>query len=714
MRYGPMDFTSRPLLLILALLALLAAAPAAAAAPATTVVGPNVLVRPDTIPSGSSAVTLTAARNEFESAQVVVRAAGAPIDNASVQVLGTLTGPDGATFPASAFTTYREAWYDARGLASDSEMGGQLGRYPDALIPSVDPVWGERRNAFPADVAAGENLVAWLDVLVPRGIPAGRYTGASVRVVATGYAVMLPITVNVLDADLPSTPSLASGFDLNPNRLCAAGAHSCSSYPGGSAGLVAMYERVALDNRLGIAKPPSAAPSYPADTSYRTYTRPLLMGTAPTRLAGARLQVVTIYQWAKESADEWKRLSQEDGFAGRVRFHCDEISSSHSAWTTCQNDYNRANALWKSVGTNIGDLRLQVTVSATNIAWGRANGYAALADRITTFVPVVNHIQPKDVAAFPGLRGQYTTLANAPGASREVWAYTSCMSMGCSPDIVDSHSLWNGWPSYGVDQPPSQARAFGWLAFTYDIAGEYYYETARDAPTAWTNLWSSDGGNHGDGTLFYPGTPSRIGGTHDVAIESIRLKRIRDGREDHEYLRLASAAGNRTEALAVARGLFPVMSDTTRSQAAIDAARAQLVQLVAPTRAPTETDPPLPPVTTTATCAGRTATIVGTAGSETLRGTAGADVIAGLGGNDRIEGLGGNDLICGDVGDDVLVGGTGIDSLVGGAGNDTLSLLDVPNSRDTANCGGQVGDRVFMNVLELRTFGCPLLTRLER
>jgi hypothetical protein len=38
--------------------------------------------------------------------------------------------------------------------------------------------------------------------------------------------------------------------------------------------------------------------------------------------------------------------------------------------------------------------------------------------------------------------------------------------------------------------------------------------------------------------LFYPGRPDRIGGRTHIPIESIRLKLIREGMEDYEYLAL--------------------------------------------------------------------------------------------------------------------------------------------------------------------------------
>ena len=77
--------------------------------------------------------------------------------------------------------------------------------------------------------------------------------------------------------------------------------------------------------------------------------------------------------------------------------------------------------------------------------------------------------------------------------------------------------------------------------------------------------------------------------------------------------------------------------------------------------------------TTTPTCFGQPATIVGTPGDDYLEGTPGDDVIHGLGGNDTIEELwGGDDLICGGTGDDRLWGSLGNDRLHGGPGNDGL------------------------------------------
>jgi RTX calcium-binding nonapeptide repeat (4 copies) len=71
-------------------------------------------------------------------------------------------------------------------------------------------------------------------------------------------------------------------------------------------------------------------------------------------------------------------------------------------------------------------------------------------------------------------------------------------------------------------------------------------------------------------------------------------------------------------------------------------------------------------------CAGRVATIVGTAGPDRLKGTRRRDVIATGAGEDRIKGRKGKDILCGGDGNDLLFGGLGRDLLIGGPGVDLL------------------------------------------
>jgi hypothetical protein len=152
--------------------------------------------------------------------------------------------------------------------------------------------------------------------------------------------------------------------------------------------------------------------------------------------------------------------------------------------------------------------------------------------------------------------------------------YTSCISWACS----DDDPSYRGHAGYAIDEPASEARATGWLAFEYGATGELLWRVESQTATAWDDQFSQ--GGNGDGTLFYIGTPRRIGGSHPIPIESRRLKLIRDGYEDYEYLRFLARHGRRADAMRVARGLFPSPERTARSGARVLGARAKLAELV--------------------------------------------------------------------------------------------------------------------------------------
>ncbi len=124
----------------------------------------------------------------------------------------------------------------------------------------------------------------------------------------------------------------------------------------------------------------------------------------------------------------------------------------------------------------------------------------------------------------------------------------------------------------------------GWVAFDYDVSGFLYFDTTRSLTTAWTDQYLS--GANGDGNLFYPGGPDgldggpAIGGEHAIPLESVRLKRLRDGVEDYEYLRALAARRGRPRAAAAVGSLFGPRSSaaysTSVSQSELDQARCSV------------------------------------------------------------------------------------------------------------------------------------------
>src|SRR5262249_44827610 len=107
---------------------------ASAAALSFGVATPNQKVRPADMPAGQPKASLEAAKNEFESFQVVFTAtAGAT--GVAVKLAQPLAGPGGATIPAENVVLYRADYYN---VSTPSNAEGAAGPWPDPLVPDVD------------------------------------------------------------------------------------------------------------------------------------------------------------------------------------------------------------------------------------------------------------------------------------------------------------------------------------------------------------------------------------------------------------------------------------------------------------------------------------------------------------------------------------------------------------------------------------------------
>jgi hypothetical protein len=94
----------------------------------------------------------------------------------------------------------------------------------------------------------------------------------------------------------------------------------------------------------------------------------------------------------------------------------------------------------------------------------------------------------------------------------------------------------------------------------------------------WTDPWQF--GGNGDGTLYYPGMPGRVGGTHDIPIESLRLIQIHRGLGDHAALTLVAELGDAEFARREAARMAPGLRKFSRDPAAWAALRARLYDRV--------------------------------------------------------------------------------------------------------------------------------------
>ncbi|HET7752810.1 MAG TPA: glycoside hydrolase domain-containing protein [Anaeromyxobacteraceae bacterium] len=520
--------THRPALLTAALLAL---APTAASAASVWTAIATEKVLPAAKARSTNDARIAAARNEFEAFQVVVTGPATGVSASATE----LNGPGKIPSPK----LYREELIN---ITNASAADGMKGRIPDALVPDVDE-WGEKRNAFPFDVPAGESRAVWVEVYVPKDAKPGEYTG-SVTVKSSAGEQQVPVKLTVWDFELPSTASLKSVFVLGYSTLPAG--HGVAGGSAAMADLRFRYGTLGLDHRISLARHDDGTAGV---AHFVSKYGPLMDGKAPTRLPGAKLTAAQLGgARTTANATDWTKEFKSRGWFDRLfDYTCDEPPLT-CAW----NDITTRSKAVKAADPNFR------TLVTTMIQDADAKGVTGAID---IMVPVVNYMEGKPGSKYPGAqRGAYDKFLGG-GSNKEMWTYQSCMSHGCggTVDIGDpsgSAQYYTGWPSYVIDSNAIRSRAQEWMSFRWGATGELYFETTMAyGHDAWNNQWDFSG--NGDGTLFYPGTPAKIGGTTHIPIASIRLKMIREGMEDFEYLKRLADAGDPGLAKAITEAVFP-------------------------------------------------------------------------------------------------------------------------------------------------------------
>jgi hypothetical protein len=157
-------------------------------------------------------------------------------------------------------------------------------------------------------------------------------------------------------------------------------------------------------------------------------------------------------------------------------------------------------------------------------------------------------------------------IARARTKGDEVWSYNTL--------VQDAYS-----PKWEIDFAPINFRIQpGFISQSLNLTGLLYWRIDMWPSDAWNNANNagkfSTNNYPGDGMLVYPGDRA---GIHGVA-PSIRLKWIRDGVEDYEYVALLKKAGYGEWAMQVARSVGADWTRWTRDPNALESARQQMGQ----------------------------------------------------------------------------------------------------------------------------------------
>ena len=522
-------YISRPLWLLAALSGFLAAEPPAVraqSAPLVWVVPTLTRVARDAAPGTQREIALWAARGEYESFQVVVRAPAGGLKNVSVAI-SDLAGEHGRISRPN-LTLFREHYvHIERGSPDRGGTNRPLGPgwYPDALIPFTAS--GTRAlRAVPFDLAQSSNQPIWIDVFVPRDTSPGRYSG-TVTVTSDEGKAAISVVLNVWNFELPLRPSLLSAFNVS---------NDTNSNPRVFYGDEKQNQELLLRHKI---MPVSVDPRYE-----REFTQKL--GLSISRIE--YFQHATYGNCKQPPAPpvaDLLSLKAKHQAGVRLYLHlADEISE-------CPNIF----PILKQWARNARQAGLTPLLTAIPLPELRDDGSGAghsVAD-IWVLLPKQFISNSADVAA-------------ALKKGDRVWSYTAI--------VQDNFS-----PKWEIDFRPINYRIYGFLNQSAGATGLLYWSVNSWAvgPTKdpWNNITYIENGKPeppGEGWLVYPG--AEVG--DEAFVPSMRLKWIRKGIEDYEYVEILKRLHRGDWALALIKTVAADWAQWSQDPMAVESVRRQL------------------------------------------------------------------------------------------------------------------------------------------
>ncbi len=527
------------------------------------------------VPPAVCAVSLSAARNEWRSFQILLQSTAE--ETVTSVTAGDLIGPDGAVIPASSASLYREHQLEIT-MASNRNFNFKAGYYPDALIPFKNPedgalLTGGRFKAVPFLLPAGETHGFWVDLFVPRNTRPGTYTGEYKVRFAHQPMIVVPVTLTVWGFTLPDTPSLMTRFGDPGFGLARYYRAKKLPEPADWKAVYDQCDRLTSQNRCSAenCNVVTLDPELQPDGTY----------TVPPAVIKAIQSFVDTYHtniFCLGNPAGW-------GFTDPVADNA-KLLARLRACDTAIAQINRPVLYYIYLSDEANDAAAYKYIRD----WGKAIRAAHSAAKVL----VVEQPKPQD-PAWGDLYGAvdiwctYFALYDGPAeASRQalgetVWAYTALTEVAPCP-------YWE------IDFPLLNYRAPAWIAWSLRDRGLLYSGNLiywDDVDDPWTQpmtLTSKTQEKNNDGTVTYKTQfgwngesnltyPAREVG-YDGIVPSMRLKAIRDSAQDYDYMAILERAGLAAEAQSIVNGVVKSWTVWSSDPQAYDAARLKLANLI--------------------------------------------------------------------------------------------------------------------------------------
>ena len=466
----------------------------------------------------ASTIHIEGMKGEHEAFQVipVLDSETTKVKDVMLQADNLVKGSD--IIPKGNISIYKEYYLK---VIEPSDKGGQVGYWPDALVPLTDPF--EVSSDFPCPL--------WVDVNIPRDASPGVYTGKIFFTSSDGGNSTFQYEVEVWDITLPRNLFMKANFGLDQEDI--AREHGLEPGLGSPDGreMARTYAKFLADRHITANCLPIFRPKLLLNADNRSFSFDFteMEKDIVTFLDGYDLSSFAFplnrfdlypkgaigHDVAFFSSDFNARLvdyiEQVAGYF-QTRGYLDRsfIQFIDEPYTEEQYQFVR----------DISDVVRQASIYPNQLVpeqpcpehpeWG------SLHDYVDIFV-----------TAIAMLKLRTEDIVRKGGEDRIEWVYTNAAVYP--------------YPSVAIDRQGIEPRIFVWLAYQDRFTG-IFYSSVSDWTTVnpWENpLTFGHGMGNGCNCLLYPGTYCReFAGQANVngPIASMRLEQTRDGLEDAQML----------------------------------------------------------------------------------------------------------------------------------------------------------------------------------
>lgn len=475
--------------------------------------------------NGVTQATLYGAKGATDSFQIVIPGGSDGFTNANVMI-SNLTGP--GTIPSTSFNLYRELYVNVSPGSPNWEGSNQplgSGNYADPLIPFTDPATGNSLSnsgatyvAAPFAATAGQNTNIWVDLLIPSTAAAGNYTGTYTVTTNEGNSVGR-ISLTVWNFSMPASPYLKSAFLF------------------WSAGNTASLDELERHRLM--------------PSSETTSLQPAMMGSYGLNLvdldyySGASAGNCVMSAAPSAAQFQSAAVSQTTGLM-TYDYSADEISGCTNLYPTLTQ--------W-AANMHAAGVENLVTMAPDPALFNDGTGTGRSVVDIWVMLP-------------EEYNGDTSNVTAALNKGDSAWSYNTL--------VQDAYS-----PKWEIDFAPVNFRLqSGFISQSLGLTGLLYWRVDDFTANPWTNPNNtgtfSSNNYPGEGMLFYPGAEVGL----NQVVPSMRLKWLRDGVEDYDYVQLLKNAGNSSLAKQISQSVGPDWTNWTRDESAVISARIQVGEAI--------------------------------------------------------------------------------------------------------------------------------------